>query len=338
MESKNIEKQYQVPKDFSTLGERLKHDGLFTIRKRTPKQKWLRITKNIKDKYDSHSTKYDFIKKRVQAKTPKQKHSPGSEYFYPSEPEEDVYPETNLGESGPGSQIEGSSHFILDSRLKDFLADMLNIRIPSVKIYANQASDALAKRFSADALAYEDRILFKAGKYDPRDKRGIALLGHELTHAAQLRMENKNVPEHMMTNVRKAEEHEALNNEKRVLRYFSPIEAYRECTKQSISGTKGSYIDDNWLLHTQARTPMTTALKTPVSPRGHKEPSKFSSGNNQLSHVQTALSSRDLRLSPETNTGSNTATELSERQLRLIKDEVYLDIMDRIRIEFERGG
>lgn len=343
MEAKDIEKQDQVPEDFTTRGEQWKHIALSTIQKRTSKQKWLQFAENIQEKYASQGTKFDLIEKRVQAEEPKQKHSPDSESFYPSAPEEHIYPETEHEESELESKIEQSSHFTLDSRLKDFLAGILNIRIPTVKIYANQTSDTLAKKFSADALTYEDKILFKAGKYDPRGKRGIALLGHELTHAAQSRMQNRNVPEQMIINVPEEEERESLDNETRVLRYFSSTEGnsgYKE--PSSLRPMVGS-IEDNRLPRPQARSTKPDLLETPISNREYKKPSGFGSGDNPLSQTQerpprTALSSRDLSLPPETDMNSNTASQLSEQQLRLIKDEVYRDIMNRIRIEFERGG
>lgn len=338
-ESKNVEKRGEVLKNFNilTLAEIVNHIAASKIKRGTPKQKWLRLAKNIKEKYDLHSTKFDFLNKRVSIEEPKQKHSLDSKYVYPPEPEKDVSPGTNFEEGGLRTKIERSSHFILDSRLKDTLAGVLNIRIPSVKVYTNQTSDALVKRFNADALTYENQILFRAGKYDPRSKKGIALLGHELTHAAQSRMCNKNVPGYMKTSDRKATEQEALNNEKKVIRYFSTIGAYRRYADTTGFGAKPSHINDRQLSLTKTRSLMSNMSKIPVLKNEPKDPLKFNSGTNQLS-LQTALSSRNLTMPPEMNTNVNISPELTDKQLRYVKEEVYRDIMNRIRIEFERGG
>lgn len=327
---KDLERQVQVPKGFTTLGNRLKHIFVSKIQERTTKQSWLRFTEGIRKRYDSHGIKSILLKKRAEAEKPKPENPPYSKYLQPSESEERISPELNLQKSGPVTEMERSGHFTIDSRLKDFLARILNIRIPSVKIYANRVSDALVKKFDADALTYKDKILFRAGRYDPRGKRGIALLGHELTHASRSRIANKNVPRHLMTNLHQDEEQEALDNEKRMLRYLSSTEAYRENRKPSNPALE--------LPNAQVRTQIGMALKLPMSNKGYTEPPNFGSTDNRLAHLQTALSSRDLTLPPETNTNSNTATELSEGQLRLIKGEVYRDIMDRIRTESERGG
>lgn len=328
-ELRDIERHEPLVNHFKPLGERLKNISISKIQEKTPRQRCLRFVKKNKRKYCSLSTKFSFLNKRVEAAQTKKEKLPDSTYFHPSESEGGISHEPNFEKGAPESKIERSSHFTMDAHLKDFLSRILHIRIPSVKIYANHASDVLVRKYRADALTYDDNVLFKAGKYDPRGERGISLLGHELTHAAQSRIHNKEVPAQMMTNINETEEREALDNEKRVLRYFSSQEV---CIRDNKASNPVP------MPHTQPETPKNTALKLPVSHTGYRKPSNFTPTDNQLSHPRTALSSRDLSLPAETNISSNISTELSERQLRLIKDEVYIDIMDRIRIEFERGG
>lgn len=228
-------------------------------------------------------------------------------------------------------EAERSNHFYLDSNLNNFLAGILDIRIPSVKIYTNQASDALTKQFNADALTYKSNIFFKTGKYDPRDIKGIALLGHELTHATQAKMQN--LPEPAMTDFR-LEEQQAMDNEKKVLNYFSAMEPYNENRIQlnyspADNSSKGYRFDSGDY----------KVYGSPASPNTPDYSANASELNHNQTHVpRTALTSRDLNLPSETSVNLNSTFQLSEQQFRIIKDDIYRDIMSRIRTEFERGG
>jgi hypothetical protein len=230
-------------------------------------------------------------------------------------------------------KAEQSSYFYLDSSVKDFVAGILNIRIPPVKIYANQTSDSLTKQFNADALTYKNNIFFRTGKYNPRDKKGIALLGHELTHAAQIKMQNQNSAGSKIIDYEYGER-EAIGNEKSVLRYFLSAEPYGK-NKRVLDPNSG----DNSFKEYRFNSEAYRSYKSSASPSSFLDNSTSTINHHTQTQIpRTAPTSRDLDLPLETSTNSNPTFKLSEQQLRLIKDDIYRDIMNRIRIEFERGG
>jgi hypothetical protein len=187
----------------------------------------------------------------------------------------------------------------LEEPVRTLMAGMLDMRIPAVKIYTNQAADQVARRFRADAVAYEDCILFRSGRFEPATARGLGLLGHELTHAAQARMRSADLSTPDTSESTQAES-QALANEQRILNRLS-----RYPVPVSDSRNSGGF----------------SAPKVPaVKPPG----------------VQTAVTDRIVTAGDATIT--NSAAQLSSAQLRHIKDAVYRDLIDRLRTEFERGG
>lgn len=200
------------------------------------------------------------------------------------------------------TRIEQSNYLVLDPQIKHSLSQLLNIHIPFVKIYTNELTDKLVKKYNADALAYPNKILFRLGKYSPQSRTGIALLGHELTHINQLNLPKQNVPE-----TTENEEREALINEQKILHHFSFPQTIKEnAIPSNFNSTPSQVISQPSHIHPQ----------TP----------------------KAALSSRDLNLPPEANSTLNTSSQLTEAQLNFIKEEVYRDLRNRIREESERGS
>ncbi|MHC1754027.1 MAG: DUF4157 domain-containing protein [Methanosarcina sp.] len=336
------EKQESPSGDFVALYNRWKQTAALIVQNRMLKLKWPgfaeKILRNLlplkqymrkpaKMWINQNPYRFDLIKGRTQNQRPKKKHLIENEsVHFPK-----AYSEIDKKKDSFEKKAEKSSYFYLDSSLRNFLARILNIHIPSVKIYANQASDTLAKQFNADALTHGNNIFFKTDRYDPRDKRGIALLGHELTHAVQAKAQN--LPEPAVTGYRH-EEQQAMDNEKKVLNYFSAIERY-DGDKDLLNYSS----IDNYSKEYRSDSGTYKSYESPVS----LDTPGNSTNTGQLNHTQTrasrtALTSRDLNLSSETNVNLNSAFQLSEQQLRMIKDDIYRDIMNRIRIEFERGG
>lgn len=270
----------------------------------------------------AYINKFNLTDKRTRVQKPEQNHL--MEREFPRSPE--LNTEINKKESSFETKSGQSNYFHIDSGLKDFLAGFLNIRIPPVKIFADKRSDALVRKFNADALTHDDKIFFKTGKFDPGDKRGIALLGHELTHAAKSRMQDQNLQS--MTNV--SEEQQALINEKKVLHYFSLTEPHNDDDKSP------SYKPVvNYLKGQQFDSEAYRRYETPANPNTSGNFTNMNqSFHSQSKSLRAALTSRDLSLPAETSS----SFQLSEQQFRSIKDEIYQDIMQRIKIEFERGG
>lgn len=271
----------------------------------------------------------DLVKNRVQAQKLKKSCLTESKVIRHSKSDSEISRKKDSFEK----KAEKSSYFFLDSSLKDFLAGILNIRIPAVKIYANQASDELTKQFDADALTYENRIFFKAGKYNPRDRKGISLLGHELTHIAQIEIQDHNLTGPWRIGYG-FEEQEAIDNEKKVLRYLPSTEPYSMNKKVPDQGFFGNSLKD-YRFSSETYGSYESSASPNLSSDSFTNPNKY---HTQVRTPRTALTSRDLNLPSEPIADSNLAFQLSDQQFKLIKDDVYRDIMNRIRIEFERGG
>jgi hypothetical protein len=127
----------------------------------------------------------------------------------------------------PGS-VARSPSLPLAPSVHNYLARTLDIRIPAVRIYANQAADQVARRQQADAVTYGRNILFRSGKYDPATRQGLALLGHEVTHVARgeashAAWQSEKVWQH--EEARQHEEAAALQNEQQVLNGFAALPA-----------------------------------------------------------------------------------------------------------------
>ena len=194
---------------------------------------------------------------------------------------------------------------VLDARIQGMLAGMLNLRLPAVKVQADAQADAVARGFAADAVAYHDRILFRAGRFAPHTPAGLALLGHELTHIAAAH--GQPIAQPGARGGGDAEEAAALHNEARVIQHFAAEPAM---PRYPVS-------------------PTVSALASPTTTGNQPGP-------GPVAAPKTALSTRTL---PGDGSPQRTSTpDLSPQQLKFIKDAVYRDILDRIRTDFERGA
>jgi Domain of unknown function (DUF4157) len=181
---------------------------------------------------------------------------------------------------------------------------VLNMRIPAVKLYVDQAADTVARRYRADAVSIGDKILFRAGKFDPDSPSGLGLLGHELTHAAQARLAESHAPRVNRLGDDQQQELAALRNEARVLQHVAAAPAV-------------------------APVEMPTPILTGTTSVGPPTPA---SASQPASQPRAAAADRSMLA------GNSGAALLSEQQLQQIKDVVYRDLMARIRTDFERGG
>lgn len=250
--------------------------------------------------------KYSLIKPQMNAAIPTlEKATPQSPNFLQqkkldsSEYSEESQARAHSEPSQLEEKVERSSYSPINTSLKNFLDSILNIRIPNVKIYANPAADTLAKGFNADAIAYDDKILFRTGKYNPQKPESIALLGHEMTHIAY--SQNPNNRQIARDDI---EEQSALNNEKQVLSYFSRPEVQINYQQPYNSSVRDSY------------APISASHQTGVNvPKAAEE-------------------SRDVSLPPQTNS----AFELTEKHLKKVWEYVEPKINNKIINTWERGG
>lgn len=193
---------------------------------------------------------------------------------------------------------------MLEPGTRALLSRILRFDVPNVRLYPNTR---LGDRPAVDALAFPDRVLLAPGRYDPGSSRGLALLGHELTHVARLRGQHPAGAQPRHAGAAAEEEEEALRNERAVLRHLA------------------------WPSAEPAHPPAPSAPPPTAAQRPQYDPASAAA-------PRAALSERDLSIPTDPTASSRGAPELSPAQLARLKDEVYRDLLARIRTEFERGG
>ncbi len=309
----------------TTTAERWRLAAERALLSRTPVAIRRRLANTLKEKYLSPHARFSRVRKRALLEFAGRAEVVADDPFRSTQAagDEETY-EQDQASAGLEASVERSSHFILDARQRSFLADLLKMRFPPVKIYANQASNAVARAYKAEALTYGDRILFRSGKFNPQSPEGLALLGHELTHAAQSKFEDR--PGVIRSSQHyDRQEREALQHESILLSHLSqPLAAQRPSVRSADTASPAPRPMPQRRPRHEMRSP--TAPSSPHVPR-------------QAAMAQPKAALEDRRASPaEAGMLSPGSSELSESQMRLIKEEVYRDLMDRIRTEFERGG
>lgn len=92
------------------------------------------------------------------------------------------------GWAAPGGFAEllsRSAGVPLPQRLNQQLGALLGADFSDVRVHTGEAAAQAAAAIHAEAFAVGRDIYFGAGRWDPTSPRGVALLGHELTHVAQ---------------------------------------------------------------------------------------------------------------------------------------------------------
>jgi hypothetical protein len=79
--------------------------------------------------------------------------------------------------SGGGNRLSGAARHALEP--------LFGTSFDAVRVHDDSRSHALARAFEARAFTVGQDIHFATGEYRPHDRRGLALLAHELTHTLQ---------------------------------------------------------------------------------------------------------------------------------------------------------
>lgn len=194
---------------------------------------------------------------------------------------------------------------ILPLKIQELFSKWLKLRLPAIRIYQGSLSDKFLKARHADAMTNDRDIYFQKGKFDLKSVRGLGLLGHELTHSAQQQPEDwQNSSSKYNT---EQMERTALDNERFVV--------------------QRSKIQDQFT----NLSPMLTS----VPPSGSL--SAIQTGNVS-STPMFADSSRNVGEFQDLSSETLNMSLLSENEMMRIKDEIYRDLMMRIKVEFERGA
>jgi hypothetical protein len=188
--------------------------------------------------------------------------------------------------------------------LHHFLAARLGLHVPVVRIHVGPAADRFAAAHGADAVSFAERIVFRHRCYEPQTVAGVALLGHELTHvAAAVKGEATS------TAAAAREERTALANEQRLRVELAPT-ALRSSPALSVPAAPSH----------AAQAPVATTPAAPAAPAQAVTPA-----------VRAAAVERSLPAAPPSD-------RLPPGHVKQLKDEIYRELLDRIRTDFERGS
>lgn len=94
------------------------------------------------------------------------------------------------GDPGPAPDsveelIRRSVGLPLPAEIARRMGELFGHDFSGVRVHTGTQAQQASQALSADAFALGSDVFFAQGRYDPSSPRGIALLGHELTHVAQ---------------------------------------------------------------------------------------------------------------------------------------------------------
>lgn len=93
--------------------------------------------------------------------------------------------EAGAAPDGFDALIDASSGLALPAAIGQRLGGLFGADFSGVRIHTDGIAAAAAKAVRAEAFTIGRHIFFGSGRWDPSSPRGLALIGHELTHVAQ---------------------------------------------------------------------------------------------------------------------------------------------------------
>jgi hypothetical protein len=218
--------------------------------------------------------------------------------------------------------LERSPYSLPDARLRRFLAGIVKLPLPAVRLFTGPDVDAVLQSFGAAALSADDAVLVRSAAYPPRSAAGLALLAHEMTHAAAAAQ-----PALLQTAARGVADEERLAQES------------EHRVKRVLNAGQGDYdLPMPVMIHSAAggeQAPVSRSTAGGMTRPGPAVRSPAPPAPPMT--IRAAPAGRDLG-EPPPDAESPPPAQLTAQQLRLIKDEVYRDLMSRLRVERERGG
>lgn len=217
-----------------------------------------------------------------------------------------------LAQSLLEAAIHSSSFRFLDGHIQRILGKLLRVGAPSLRVYTGAQADAAAKAVHADAIAYRSHLFFRSGMFDPKTPAGIGLIAHEMMHVDRRPFAT---PPLGSSNLESAEEERALGTETFV--------------RSVMVGQSPTSI-----FEASATAPATNHAFSTATPASHAARPTV----DATPAIRTASRSRDVSGVGSQAEQPNVVTTVSAAQIRAIKDELYVEILDRIRTDFERGA
>ena len=201
----------------------------------------------------------------------------------------------------------------LDGSRREALSKAMGINLPVVRIHKHHTANYITRMMGADAVSVGREILLRSSTAIEGVK-GYALLGHELTHAAQEQMRPKQRPPTAAEE--RVREVTALTHERLLV---------------NGSGQAGLSANSMANIASSNRSIKSNHINTPL--QAHAQ--SINQTSTTTPAMRAASQDRDIGSQLPTQTHS---TGLNTQQMKQIQDSVYRDLMMRVREEFERGS
>jgi hypothetical protein len=170
------------------------------------------------------------------------------------------------------------------------------------RVHDDEASDALARRERAAAITIGQHIYFRQGQFRPQERKGQALLAHEMVHV-RAAMQPNSAWQRATTGGVQKEEQAALAREQQVL--LNGLEASHPAAPPPLTGGTAA----NWPGRAEHRLSSSPALR-PLAAATDRNISPLARGTGSRAQPAAAEGPRPS----------------------------YQDLFRQIRIDFERGG
>jgi Domain of unknown function (DUF4157) len=199
----------------------------------------------------------------------------------------------------------------LDGEQRQTLSRQLGMTLPVVRVHHHHYAQQIAKQMRADALSVGTHILLRSPR-STQGPSGAALLGHELTHAAQEFSRPQSRPSTVAEE--RVREIKAVTHERRLLNT-----AYHDVPNNVLNNVRAQSS-----AHQASASNMAVPASSSLSHAVSKTP------------IRAAARGRDLTR-PSNSTNAAPSAGLDAAQLSHIQDNIYRELMVRIREDFERG-
>jgi hypothetical protein len=222
--------------------------------------------------------------------------------------------------SGYPEQVYLESHdrqgISLTPAIERKLSEYLNIKLPQHHLLQSNRADQILEKRKADAMTIGNHIYFRRGQYQPQSSRGLGLIAHEIMHVIQNeskrdKKQENDISGYTLKDEINEPEHPEFENQALSMESF----VYRQANQTGEISQKN-------------------VNKQDISPRMNNA----ANSSQSTPAVMFADSSRDFGPSLVEDTLNPATMTLSEDQFKHIKQEVYRDLMMRIKIDFERGA
>jgi hypothetical protein len=191
---------------------------------------------------------------------------------------------------------------LLPANVLRIFSRYLRRELPPVRIHRSDMIDRYLGQRGADAMTIGSDIFFRNGRFGSGDNRSTALLGHELTHVAQQTSPHGSPAAGV--HMDPVHEDAALGNERFI---------YSHLTRSHQS------LDTLPAVHTGA-APVPSQAPT-----------------SQAMRPMFAETNRNMDAPAALPSAAKTAAE-PDLDMSRIKDEIYRDLMQRMKIDLERGS